>query len=61
MVVISINGGVIIGDTTHEITVSVGYGALLGYAACALIAAMPGASAIAATAACIIFIIDLFN
>ena len=58
---ISISGGVIIGDTTHEITVSVGNGALLGYAACALIAAMPGASAIAATAACIIFIIDLFN
>ena len=58
---ISISGGVIIGNTTHEITVSVGNGALLGYATCALIAAIPGASAVAATAACIIFIIDLFN
>ena len=60
---ISISGGVIIGDTTHEITVSVGNGVLLGYAACAVIAAipMPGARAVAATAACIIFIVDLFN
>ena len=60
---ISISGGVIIGDTTHEITVSIGNGALLGYAACAGIAAIPvpGARAVAATAACIIFIIDLFN
>jgi len=60
---ISISGGVIIGDTTHEITVSVGNGALLGYAACAGIAAipMPGARAVAATAACIIFIVDLLN
>ena len=58
---LSISGGVIIGNTTHEITVSVGNGTLLGYAACALIAAIPGASAVAATAACIIFIVDLLN
>lgn len=60
---ISVSGGVIIGDITHEITFSLGNIALLGYAACAVIAAipMPGARAVAATAACIIFIIDLFN
>ena len=58
---ISISGGEIIGDTTIEITVSVGNGALLGYAACVLIVAIPGASAVAATAACIIFIVDLFD
>lgn len=58
---ISISRGIIVGDKTHEITVSVGNGALLGYVACALIAAIPGASAVAATAACIIFIVDLFN
>ena len=60
---ISISGGIIVGDTTHEITVSVGNGALLGYAVCAWVAALPapGARAVAATAACIIFIVDLFN
>ncbi len=58
---ISISGGVIIGDTTHEITISIGNGALLGYAACGLIATIPGASVIVAAAACIIFIVDLFN
>ncbi len=60
---ISISGGIIIGDTTHEITVSVGNGALLGYAVCGWVATLPapGARAVAATAACIIFIVDLFN
>ena len=60
---ISISGGIIVGDTTHEITVSVGNGTLLGYAVCARVAALPapGARAVAATAACIIFIVDLFN
>ena len=58
---ISISRGIIVGDKTHEITISVGNGALLGFTACALIAAIPGASAVAATAACIIFIVDLFN
>ena len=60
---ISISGGIIVVDTTHEITVSVGNGALLGYAVCAWVAALPapGARAVAATAACIIFIVDLFN
>lgn len=60
---ISISGGIIVGDTTHEITISVGNGPLLGYAACAVLAAIPfpGAIAVAATAACVIFIVDLFN
>ena len=60
---ISISGGIIVGDTTHEITISVGNGPLLGYAACAVLAAIPfpGARAVAATAACVIFIVDLFN
>lgn len=53
----------IIGDTTHEITVSVGNGVLLGYALCAGIAAIPmsGARALAAGAACVIFIVNLFS
>jgi len=60
---ISISGGIIVGDTTHEITISVGNGALLGYAVCAWVAALPapGARAVAATAAFIIFMVDLFN
>ena len=60
---LSISRGIIIGDTTHEITVSVGNGALLGYALCAGIAAipMPGARAFAAGAACVIFIVNLFS
>jgi len=60
---ISISGGVIIEGTTHEITVSVGIGVLLGYAACGLIASIsaPGLRAVAATAACVTFIIDIFN
>lgn len=67
---ISISGGVIIGDTTHEVTVSVGNGALLGYAACAgmyaacasmAIMPFPGARVVAGAAACVIFILDLMN
>lgn len=60
---ISVSGGVIIGDTTHEMTVSVGNGTLIGYAACAGIAtlALPGAKTIAAFAAGAIFIYDMFN
>ncbi|MDE5539331.1 MAG: RHS repeat-associated core domain-containing protein [Bacilli bacterium] len=57
------SGGVIIGDTTHEITVSVGNGAILGYALCAGLttAPFPGARIIAAGAACVIFIVDSFK
>ena len=59
---ISISGGIIIGDTTHEITVSVGNGVLSGYALCAVLAAtpFPGARIAAAGTACMIFILDLF-
>lgn len=58
----SISGGVIIGDTTHEITISIGNGAIIGYAACAGIAVspLPGARVVAGTLACIIFVVDLF-
>ena len=59
---ISISGGIIIGDTTHEITVSVGNGVLSGYALCAVLAAapFPGTRIAAAGTACMIFILDLF-
>ena len=60
---ISISGGVIIGDSTHEIAVSIGNGTLAGYAICGLVSTIPipGARTVAATAACIIFVVDLFN
>ena len=60
---ISMSGGIIIGDTTHEITLSVGNGVLLGYALCSILATVPvpGARVVAATAAYTIFIINLFN
>lgn len=60
---ISLSGGIIVGDTTHEITVSIGNGALLDYAACAAMATVPvpGMRAAAAAVACVIFIIDIFN
>ena len=60
---ISFSGGFINGNTTHEVTISVGNGVLAGYAACALVAAIPapGARVVAGIAAGIIFIVDLFK
>ena len=60
---LSITGGVIVGDITHKVTVSVGNGALLGYAVClALVATpIPGVGAIAAATAGVIFVIGLFK
>ncbi len=60
---LSVSGGIIVGSTTHEITVTVGNGPILLYATCVAVAALsiPGAKAIAATAAGVIFIIDLWN
>jgi hypothetical protein len=59
---VSISAGIIIEDTTHEITVSVGNGALIGYALCASMAVtpIPGARATAAFLAGAIFIVDFF-
>lgn len=60
---LSISVGTIIGDTTHEISISIGNGAMLGYAICVEIASMPilGARAFASLLALGIFVIDLFN
>lgn len=59
----SVSGGIIIGDTSHEFTISIGNGIVIGYALCAGIALSPfvGARAVAAVLACIILFVDIFN
>lgn len=58
---ISISAGIIIGDTTHELTFSIGNGALISYIACAFISSLPGLNFVGVVAASIIFISNLFN
>ena len=60
---ISVSAGIILGNTTHEISVNVGWGTIAGAYALAGIAAatpIPGARVLATAAACLIFVIDLF-
>ena len=60
---ISVSAGLILGNTTHEISVNVGWGTIAGAYALASFAAatlIPGARALAGAAACLIFLIDLF-
>lgn len=58
----SISSGIIIENTTYEITFSVGNGVLIGYAICALLATLPvpGSRIAAAGAASLLTFVDLF-
>ena len=61
---ISFSAGIISGNTTHEISVNVGWGGILGtYAVATAIAAIPapGARALGGVVACVIFLVDIFN
>ena len=59
---LSFTGGLILGDITHEISVTIGIGTLTGFGICALIAAspIPGARVVAGFMALVIFIKDIF-